>query len=145
MSVSVRVGPTAMRCLVLTACLLAAGCGKPALAPRDVFEAVFRHRLQKYAPDVTAYLSVDGKDPPAELLDRLREDWPNLKPASEDPKRMGLHVYASDLRWVGVAAVTKAGYWFRTEFAGEGYFADHHVVLNGGRWVVEKATSETIS
>jgi len=124
-----------MRFLVPTAFVLAAGCGKVGVPTRDssldVAEAVFRHRLQKYDPGVTAYLAVDGTDPPAELLDRLRKDWPNLKPASAEAGEKGLHVYASDLRREGGAAVMKAGYWFPTKYAGEGYFADHHVVLKG--------------
>jgi hypothetical protein len=149
------------RCLVLAACLLGAGCSEPSgggpgappdggPAPAaedslDVYETVFRYRLQKYDAKVTAYLSVDGKDPPAELLTRLRKDWPNLKPTSEEPKEKGLSVYAKGLKWQQGEAVLKAGYWFPTKFAGEGYFADHHVVREKGKWVVEKLTNETMS
>ena len=148
------------RCLVLAACLLGAGCsgpvggGAPPAPPEggpaaddslDVYETVFRYRLKQYKADVTAYLSVDGKDPPAELLKRLRKDWPNLKPVSEEPKEKALRVYAKNLKWEQGTAVLKAGYWFPTKFAGEGYFADHHVVSNQGKWVVEKLTNETSS
>jgi hypothetical protein len=143
------------RCLVLAAlCALAAGCfGPGASAPAarpdeaiDVYEAVFRYRLQQQPADAEAYLSVDGQDPPAELLRRLRQDWPNLKPASEEPRDKGRRVYAEGLRWEGRdAAVMKAGYWFPTKAAGQGYFADHHVTRDQGRWVVAKVTNETSS
>lgn len=132
--------------------LFAVGCsGGPAAQQDDdlaVYEAVFRYRLEKQhgGGEVTAYLAVDGKDPPAELLKRLRADWPNLKPASEEPKEKGLRLYVEGLqRGPGDTATVKAGYWFPTRFAGEGYFADHHVIRSGGRRVVEKVTGETMS
>jgi hypothetical protein len=151
------------RYLVLVmSCLVAVGCGaQPINGPTgkpgdhsgddvDVYEAVFRYRLQKQfanqkPADVNVYLAVDGQDPPAELLKRLRKDWPNLQPASEDPKEEGYRVYVTNLKWGGSGAEVKAGYWFPTKFAGEGYFADHHVIRENGRWVVEKLTNETSS
>jgi hypothetical protein len=143
------------RSLVLAAwCVLLSGCseqGASGPAARsddalDVYEAVFRFRLQKQPADVEAYLSVEDKDPPAELLKRLRQDWPNLKPASEEPKAKGRRVYAEGLKWEGGGkAVLKAGYWFPTKFASQGYFADHHVVRDKGQWAVEKVTNETSS
>ena len=137
-----------------TACVLVAGCSRPgdgdsgarSAEALDVYEAVFRFRLQKQPADVKAYLSVDGKDPPAELLRRLRKDWPNLEPASEEPAEKGYRLYAEAIRWEGRdRAVLKGGYWFPTKFAGEGWFADHHVIRDRGRWVVEKVTDVTMS
>jgi hypothetical protein len=149
-----------VRYLVLAAlCVVAAGCAAregdgpgdgpgapPPQDPLDVYEAVFRYRLRNQPADVTAYLSVDDKDPPAELMTRLRKDWPNLKPASEEPKEKGHRIYVEGLKWGdrGTAEL-RAGYWFPTRFAGEGYFADHHLVREKGRWVVEKVTNETSS
>jgi hypothetical protein len=142
------------RSLVLAAFVLAAGCiersgNGPGASPEDaldVYEAAFRYRLEKHPADVKAYLSVDGKDPPEELLKRLRKDWPNLKPGSEEPKEKGLQVYVEGLKWgARDTAELKAGYWFPTRFAGEGYFADHHLIREKGRWVVEKVTNETSS
>src|SRR5262249_10309623 len=52
-------------------------------AALGVYEAVFRSPLEKPPADVGAFLAVDSRAPPAELLSRLRRDWPNLKPASE--------------------------------------------------------------
>jgi hypothetical protein len=141
-------------------CLLAAGCAEQAGNGQatqtdnalDVYETVFRYHLQKQQngdlkpADVVAYLSLDGKDPPAELLIRLRKDWPNLKPVSEELKEKGLRVYVYGLIWgVRDAAELKAGYWLPTKYAGEGYFADHHVIREKGVWVVEKVTNETTS
>src|SRR5439155_14860676 len=112
-------GPAMSRCLVF-ACLLALGCsdrsgGGPAARPGDaldVYEAVFRYRLQQYPADVRAYLSVDGEDVPADLLARLRRDWPNLEPASKEPKEKGRRVYVEGLRWINQdTAELKAGYW----------------------------------
>lgn len=145
-----------MRCsLVLTVgCVLAVGCSQPGdsgLAARphdslDVYEAVFRYRLNKEPAGFKAYLSVEGKDPPAELLERLHKDWPNLKPASAEPKEKGHRVYAEDIKWEGRdAAVLHAGYWFPTRFAGEGYSADHRVIHGSGRWTVVKVTNEISS
>jgi hypothetical protein len=133
--------------------LAVAGCsgssGGDSLAPPrhklDVYEAVFRYQLRKRPRDVSAYLSVDGGDAPAELLRRLRKDWPNLKPASEEPKEKGLQLYVKDLKWNGDVAVLRGGYWFPTKFAGQGYFADHRVVWKDGQWVVAGVTNETMS
>ena len=133
--------------------LAVAGCagssGGESKPPRDrlgVYEAVFRYELRKRPRDVSAYLSVDGRDAPAELLRRLRRDWPNLKPASEEPKEKGLQLYVKDLKWLGGdTAELRAGYWFPTKFAGQGYFADHRVVWKDGQWVVEGVTNETMS
>jgi hypothetical protein len=141
--------------LVLAAsCILAVGCFEqegngPATRPDDdldVYEAVFRYRLREKPADFKAYLSVEGKDPPAALLKRLVKDWPNLKPASEEPKEKGHRLYAEGLkRGARGEAELKAGYWFPTRFAGEGYFADHHLVREKGKWVVKKVTNETSS
>jgi hypothetical protein len=129
--------------------LVLAGCSNRPAEGDDtlaVYEAVFRYRLEKQPADVRAYLAVDGQDPPLELLNRLRRDWPNLKPASEEPKEKGLQVYVQGLAWINRdTAELQAGHWFPTKFAGEGYFGDHHVVRKGGRWVVEKVTNETMS
>src|SRR5262249_22595916 len=79
------------------------GVGEGPLRPRnrlDAYEAVFRSRLQNHPRDVRAYLSVDGRDLPADLLRRLPRDWPNLAPASEEPKEKGLRFYVSDLKWI---------------------------------------------
>jgi len=88
-------------CLGLTGCSGPSGGGgdgpAPAKDPLDVYEAVFRYRLQNHPRDVRAYLSVDGRDLPADLLRRLRRDWPNLAPASEEPKEKGLRLYVSEL------------------------------------------------
>jgi hypothetical protein len=155
-----RGGKAMARYLVLvTSCLFAVSCAKqasngPAAQSEDafdVYEAVFRYRLQKHLgdvkpADVKVYLSVDGKDPPAELLQRLRKDWPNLKPVSEEPKEKGYLLYVEGLKWGTRDAVDlKAGYWFPTKVAGQGYFADHHVIREKGRWVVDKVTNETSS
>lgn len=148
------------RDLVLTAvCLFAvggSGQGANGLDPQpgdalDVYEAVIRYRLQKFPADVKpaelkAYLAVDGKDPAPELLKRLRKAWPNLKPISEEPKGKGLRVYVKGLKFSARgAAELNAGYWFPTKVAGEGYSADHHVVQEKGRWVVQKVTNEISS
>jgi hypothetical protein len=140
--------------LFLATCVITAGCSNrsesgPPAGPGDtiqVYEAVFRYRLQKQPSDVRAYLSVDGQDPPADLLTRLRCDWPNLKPASKELKKKGLRVYVEGLNWINpVTAELKAGQWFPTKFGGEGYFADHRVVCDGEKWVVETVTNETMS
>ena len=57
---------------------------------------------------------------------------------------MRLHV--NNLKWLGGgAAEVRAGYWFPTKFAGEGYFADHRLAWKDGQWVVASATNETMS
>jgi hypothetical protein len=95
---------------------------------------------------VRAYLAVDGQDPPVQLLNRLRRDWPNLKPLSAEPKEKGLRISVKGLKWINPdAAELEAGHWFPTKFGGEGYFADHRVVRDGDRWVVQKVTKETMS
>jgi hypothetical protein len=111
-----------------------------------MYEAVYRHHLKKHPADVRAYLSVDGKDPPAELLTRLRREFPNLKPISDEPKEKGLRLQVEDLKWINKdEAEVHAGYWFPTKFAGEGYYGDHHLVRQKGRWVVEKVANEVMS
>src|SRR6185369_9891653 len=103
-------------------------------------------RLEKQPKDAEVYLSVDNKDAPAELLDKLRKDWPNIKPASAMPKDKGLRIYVSKLKWTGQGtAEVEAGYWFPTKFAGQGYFGTHHLSWRDGRWVVEKVTDVVMS
>jgi hypothetical protein len=140
------------RCLLLASCLLVTGCSlgsAPAARPTDtvdVYEAVFRYRLKDRAANLEAYLAIDGKDPPAELLTRLRRDWPNLKPVSEEPKEKGHRVYVENLKLIGQdKAEAHAGYWFPTKFAGQGNSADHHIVREGERWVVQKVSNEISS
>jgi hypothetical protein len=145
------------RCVqVAAAGLLIAGCwngpgGGPGPAaqsgdPADVYEAVFRHLLQKHPADVPAFVSVDGQDPPADLLNRLRRDWPNLKPVSDEPKVNGYVVYVEKLMWDGRdAAELRAGHRYNTRVAPDVYFGDHRVVREGGRWVVKSVTNETMS
>ena len=124
----------------------AGGSPAPSKDPLDVYEAVFRYRLQNHPRDVRAYLSVDDRDAPEELLRRLRRDWPNLAPASAEPKEKGLRLYVNNLTWIDdETAEVNAGYWFPTKFSGEGYFGDHHLVWKEGRWVVERVTKETMS
>jgi hypothetical protein len=134
--------------LLVAGCFKQAGSGPPAQAadPLDVDEAAFRYRLQQYSADVIAYLSIDDQDPPAELLKRLRKDWSNLKPASEEPKEKGLRIYAKGLEWQGRdTAKLHVGYWFPTRFAGEGGSADYHLLRENGVWQVNKVTNQTSS
>ena len=143
-----------VRQLVLVAfCLFAASCswptaGVPSTPTPDAsgaYECVLRYQLGKQPADVKAFISVDGKDPSAELLTRLRKEWPNLRPMSEDPRQEGLRVYVEVPRWNEGKAVLKAGYWFPTGFGTEAYFADHHVIQENGQWVVKEVTNETMT
>ncbi len=135
-------------CLGVTGCSGSSGGDAPAPSkdPLDVYEAVFRYRLQNHPRDVRAYLSVDGRDLPADLLRRLRRNWPNLAPASEEPKEKGLRLYVEELKWIDEStAELRAGSWFPTKYAGEGDFADYRVVKKNGQWVVASVTNETMS
>jgi hypothetical protein len=50
------------------------------------------------------------------------------------------------LKWIDRdTAELKAGHWLPTRYGIEGYFADHRVVRQGGRWVVAAVTNETMS
>jgi hypothetical protein len=135
--------------LFLALCLTAAGCAGPfarSADAHDVYEAAFRHCLRNFPADVTAYLRVDDGDVPAEVLDRLRRDWPNLRPASAEPPGGGVRVYAEGLKWLDRdTAELRAGYWFPTKFAGEAWFGDHRLARKAGRWVVEAVTNETMT
>ena len=112
----------------------------------DVYEAIFRHSLKAYPADAVAYLAVDSGDVPADVLARLRDDKPNLQPASAEPKAKGLRVYADGLRWLDRdTAEVSTGYWFPTEHSGEGRFADYQVVRQSGRWVMKRVGNETVS
>ncbi|HWG42354.1 MAG TPA: hypothetical protein VN688_06160 [Gemmataceae bacterium] len=138
----------ALTCLILAGCSNQPGNNSSAQSgdALDVYEAVFRYRLQKYPADVRAYLAVDGQDVSEELLGRLRRDWPNLKPASEEPKEKGLRVYVEKLKWVNRStAELHAGWWSPSKFAGDGYSGDHRVVRDGRQWRVEKVTNEIMS
>jgi hypothetical protein len=122
------------------------GPGTQAGDTLDIYEAVFRYRLEKRPADAVAYLEVAGKDAPAELLKRLRKDWPNLKPISDKPKDGGLRIYAEDIKWTrDIAAVVRAGHSFSTLSGSEGAFADHHLEREMGKWVVKRLTNETSS
>jgi len=139
-------------CLIMALGVVIAGCGGSGAtgpAAKDsaaVYEAVFRYRLQKQPKEVEAYLAVDGKDAPAELLEKLQKDWPNVKPASAAPKDKGLREYAEDLQWTGNgAAAVKAGHSFPTKFGNEGYFGTHHLLFKNGRWEVDRVTDEVMS
>ena len=138
---------------VAAVCVAMVGCSGQSGTDTDrstdalaVYEAVFRHHLPKHSADFKAYLTIDGKDPSAELLQRLRRDWPNLKPGSEEPKEKGHRISADELKWTGRdSAEVKAGYWFPTRFAGEGGFGDYHLIRKAEGWVVEKVTNEVMS
>src|SRR5688572_22294273 len=132
-------------------CVALAGCGNSSGAPgaKDalgVYEAAFRFNLQKHPKEAEVYLAVDGKDAPAELLDKLRKDWPNLKPVSAAPKDKGHQFYVKNLQWTGQGTATvKAGQWFPTNFGGEGQFGTHHLAYRNGQWIVEKVTDKVTS
>ncbi len=137
-----------MVCLVVTGCSERTGgdLASRAADALDVYETVFRYQLKNSPADARAYLSVDGQDPSPDLLTRLLRDWPNLKPISEEPKEKGRHVSVKGLKWINRdAAELRAGYWFPTKFAGEGHFADYHVVRQGKQWVVQKVANEIMS
>jgi hypothetical protein len=154
--------------LLVAACLFTAGCSgssdtdTPASSggssgggssfglhgTLDIYEAAFRHQLQKFpcTPDAAAHLSIDGRDIPAELMARLRRDWPNLKQLSEGDKDKVLRVFADNLQREGNdgAVTLKVGYWFPTKYAGQSEFGDHRFVRKGGTWVLESVTNQVI-
>lgn len=146
----------AMGCQISMAAmaLIAAGCfsgvshGPPDRASDaiDVYEAAFSYRLAKQSTDIEAYLAVDGKNPAAELITRLRRRWPNLKPASEEPEKNGYRITAEQLKWIDAAtAELRLHSVHNTQIARDVYFADYRVVRRGGQWVVEHVSNETMS
>jgi hypothetical protein len=133
-----------MRRLVLLAasCVLAVGCGPK--GPEDaapVYSAVLERELGG-AEGEAAYLFVDGKDPPPELLGRLRERWPELQPGSKAPQGKARRVSVGGLRWIGGDAAEVRGGWSDgTDGAGHLY----RVVRRGGAWVVQSRTTDAVS
>lgn len=131
--------------------LLAASCSRQpdstgALAELAIYEAVFRHKLQGLPAEARLYLSVANQDAPPELLRRLRETWPNLEPASRQPKGTGTTFYAHALTWLDRDTVeVQVGSTRQTKHHPEQEFADFRVVRQGGQWVVEGKTNETTS
>jgi hypothetical protein len=130
--------------LLAASCVLAVGCGPGPEGPGDaapVFSAVLELELEGTEGEA-AYLFVDGKDPPPELLGRLREQWPELQPGSKAPEGKARRVSVGGLRWIGGDAAEVRGGWSDgTDGAGHLY----RVVRRGGAWVVRSRTTEAVS
>ena len=124
-------------------CLAAAGCGtSPPHNAADVYEALLRENLPGHGDGSGIYVLVDGADPATELLDRLRLQWPALRPASEAPKGKRHIVHVEDLKWLGRGTAEARGGFSNGM---DGVIKRFRLIWTGGRWVVEKTTTEVIS
>jgi hypothetical protein len=125
-------------CFVATA-----GCGGPPTRDAsEVYEAVLRQSLLTQGEGKGIYVQVDGGDPPAEMLDRLRQQWPALCPVSQSPKGKRLLVHVGELEWIGRSAAEVRG---GSNNGMDGVIKRFRVVWSGGRWIVEKTTTEATS
>src|SRR5437016_2810734 len=124
-------------------CFVAAGCGGPATRDAaDVYEAVLQHSLPAQGDGNGIYVQVEGADPPAEMLDRLRQQWPALRPASEIPRGKQRLVHVGELKWLGRSA---AEVRYSSSNGMDGVIKRLRVVWSGGQWIVEKTTTEAMS
>ncbi len=107
-----------------------------------VYEAVLKLGHCRPAPDGPTYLQIDGGDPGAELLTRLRKIWPQLKPASEMPAGKRHLVHLAELLWIDddTAEVT-AGFNTGTD----GRIDRYRLVRKNGQWTIESTTNRAIS
>ena len=140
------------RLFLIAACLMVGGCKVPsaptpsaARDPVNVYAAALRYYL-KQASDLQAYVAIEDQDPPAALLDSLRGDWPNLKPASQEPLKAGYLLSLEQLTWIDDDTVElRLRSRLHTKFAPEVYFADYRLIRQGKLWIVEKVFNETMS
>jgi hypothetical protein len=124
-------------------CLAVAGCDSPpAQNAGDVYEAVLRQSLLGPGDGEGVYVHVDGKDPSADLLGRLHQVWPSLRPASETPKGKRHVIHVGELKWIGRSAAEVRGGFSNGM---DGSVQLFRVVWKGGQWTVEKTTTEISS
>ena len=70
------------------------------------------------------------------------EQWPALRPASEAPKGKRNIVHVEELKWLG-RGIAEARGGFSNGM--DGVIKRFRLIWTGGRWVVEKTTTEAIS
>jgi len=130
--------------LMLGLGLTVVGCGDGGGVqdPVAVYEAVLERELGEPGNAAEAYLFIDGKAPPQETLDRLRERWPKLRAGSESLRGREHRVSLGELRWVGRnRAEVRGGF----SNGMDGRSSLYHVVRKNGQWVVENVEVKAIS
>jgi hypothetical protein len=128
-------------------CLVVAGCRSGGTNDaRQIYVVAIQYRLQKQPIDVTVYVSVDDRDPPDDILIRLRREWPNLKPASQEPEKDGFLITIKSFKWIdkNTAELRMHGR-YNSKIAPDHDFADYRVVRRGEQWVVDKVSNITMS
>ena len=107
-----------------------------------VYEAVLKLGHCRPAPEAPTYLQIDGADPSAELLTRLRKSWVQLKPATDMPTGNRYFIHFGELLWIDddTAEVT-AG--FNTGI--DGRIDRYRLVRKAGQWTLDKTTNRAIS
>ena len=107
-----------------------------------VYEAVLKLGHCGPAAEGPTYLQIDGVDPRAELLARLRKTWPQLMPTSEMPAGKRHLVHISELRWIDDdTAEVNAGFNTGTD----GRIDEYRLVRKAGQWTLDKTTNRAIS
>jgi hypothetical protein len=127
----------------------------PALTPREVAvcEAVLRYQLQQplagAPPSPHYYLALQGRDPEAAVLHRLRRLRPEVHPLSHcrvtardgvvdrATGAPGVILQVARLVWVHAAAVDVVGGYYCTHRHAAGF--RYHVVLERDEWAVATA------
>jgi hypothetical protein len=112
----------------------------------DVYEAVFRHQLQKYAPGrparTTFYLFIDSHDPSPEFLQRFARQKPPVKKGSRSQPGKGVNLHVENLHWLDEhTALVKGGHADGKDGSGNRY----RVERRAGKWVVVEDVVEVMS
>jgi uncharacterized protein (TIGR02996 family) len=119
------------------------------LAEDDIREAVFRQQLRQDGPALPIFLQVEGRgDPSADLIERLKESYPAVRPVSaarvnqagcspvgdRETGEAGFIVRVDAIRWVGPLKCEVEGGYYAGPLAASGNV--YQVELQGGRWQV---------
>ena len=107
----------------------------------DIRETVFRHQFMKNSSAVQQkakayFLSIDGKDPDAEILRRFEGHQPPVRAGSEFKEREGLKFTVGDVKWINNNTVEVSGGYHEHGKSASGN--RYRVARKSGKWRVEK-------
>src|SRR5207253_6370011 len=128
----------------------ALGCGNPlsvgvgsgaSAAPMtepqaaEIYETVIRDIHKGKGDGDGTYIWVRGKDPTDEVMRRLKEKWPKLRPASAMPED-GYRMDFTEVRRTDAGMDVRFEPWYR----GGSSWVIYHLVRKGDNWQVEGVT-----
>jgi hypothetical protein len=105
----------------------------------SIYEAVFRHQFESNSSGMKSaapayFLSIEGRDPPADLLNRFAGNQPPVRPGSEYQMGLGLLFHVDGIREIDPATIEVDGGYHEAELSSSGN--TYRVQRRGGSWIV---------